>query len=129
MPNNSYDPLNKPSPNDNFALAIADDCTGNSGSSSSNCKGRGLSVLGIRQIFGAEGPVMPGNCAPKIDLTNGVPGTPDTLRLQWQRYRRLPHVRVRRSSFLAGLSNGLSSMIFRPFVICNSLLDKTMSLN
>jgi hypothetical protein len=78
VPNVTLDPLNAPSPNDKFALAIADDCTGNSGSSSSDCKGRGLNVLGIRQIFGEDGPVTTANCALKIDLTNGKAGTPDT---------------------------------------------------
>ena len=67
-----------------FGKSIADDCTGSSGSSTSDCKGAGLNVVGLRQVFGKFGPVDKTNCRGK--LNEGVTGNP----MRWWEKNELP---------------------------------------
>ena len=67
-----------------FGKSIADDCSGSSGSSTSDCKGAGLNVVGLRQIFGKFGPVDKTNCRGK--LGEGITGSP----MRWWEKDQLP---------------------------------------
>jgi hypothetical protein len=67
-----------------FGKSIADDCTGSSGSSTSDCKGSGLNVVGLRQIFGKFGPVDKRSCRGK--LGEGDTGSP----MRWWKKNELP---------------------------------------
>jgi hypothetical protein len=67
-----------------FGKSVADDCTGSSGSSTSDCKGGGLNVVGLRQVFGKFGPVDKTNCRGK--LGEGITGSP----MKWWNKDQLP---------------------------------------
>ena len=67
-----------------FGKSVADDCTGSSGSSTSDCKGSGLNVVGLRQVFGKFGPVDKTNCRGK--LAEGKTGN----AMRWWEKNQLP---------------------------------------